>query len=326
MHTQRVEVIRSPPRNRDIIQHLAGKLYITILSQSYLHVGSGKELKIDRSKISGIVKRMKEDPYYIKSELQKQFHQLLEFSSTGGVLVIPGSTVKGNVRSRLELSFKNTNGKVNSCFMRASIIRAEPSKGMQGWRHYNIWRETILENRGPQCDYTQSNAVCLICDLFGTNGLKGLVEFSDFVQDRNRSMVEILDLPYNMRVEAVTKDSLFKGVVTFFNITPEELGLILLGMGIKERKTGRPVLLGRLKYRRDLEGKTFGRVVYSVDRIELSRYSKPLFFDQSIIIEPGSSLSGELLDSVINRLTILAMKRYPDLKMIDEVEALEKLT
>ena len=323
MHMLRVEVLRGPPRDRGILQNLAGRMSITLTSLHYLHVGSGKELKIEESKVDEILKRVRE-PNLIKSEIQKQIQYLSAFSSIGDVLVIPGSTVKGNVRSRLELSFKNVDGKVNSCFLKAGILGSEPPEGAQGWRHYRLWRDRVIEDRGPPCDYTRSESVCLICDLFGTNGLRGLVEFSDLTLERGGK--EVLDLPYNMRLEAVRPGSVFRGFISFFNITPEELGLTLIGMGLIEKRSGRPVLLGRLKYRKETGGRKFGRVTYAVDSLELSRYSKPLHIDSSILLEPGQNVSGERLEKIISQLTNYALRRYPGLDVIDEVEVLERTT
>jgi CRISPR/Cas system CSM-associated protein Csm3 (group 7 of RAMP superfamily) len=323
MHTLRVEVLRRTPRDRSIVQYLAGRMHITLTSLQYLHVGSGEELKIEESKINEILERVR-DPNSIKSEMQRQIQYLSAFSSIGDTLLIPGSTVKGNVRSRLELSFKNVNGKADSCFLKAGVLKSEPLEGMQGWRHYRLWKDRINEDRGPPCDYTRSESVCLICDLFGTNGLRGLVEFSDLTLESGGK--EVLDLPYNMRLESVRPGSVFKGSINFFNVMPEELGLILIGMGIVEKRSGRPVLLGRLKYRKETGGRKFGRVIYSVESLELSRYSKPLHIDGSILIEPGQNVSGERLEKIISQLTGYALRRYPGLDVIDEVEALERIT
>jgi len=319
----RVEVLRRAPRDRSSIQNLAGRMRITLTSLQYLHVGSGKELRIEKSEVAEILKRVR-DPNLIKSEMQRRIQHLSAFSSINDVLVIPGSTVKGNVRSRLELSFKNVNGKVYSCFLKAGVLRSEPLKGMHGWRHYRLWRDRIGEDRGPPCDFTRSESVCLICDLFGTNGLRGLVEFSDLTLEHGGK--EVLDLPYNMRLEAVKPGSAFKGSINFFNIMPEELGLILIGMGLTDKRSGKPVLLGRLKYVKEIGGRRFGRVIYTVESLELSKYSRPLDIDGSILLEPGQNVSGERLDKIISRLTSYALQRYPGLEVINEVEALERVT
>jgi len=323
MHTLRVEVLRGPPRDRGIVQNLAGRMQITLTSLQYLHVGSGEELKIEESKINEILKKMRE-PNQIKSEIQRQIQHLSAFSSIDDALIIPGSTVKGNVRSRLELSFKNVNGKVNSCFLKAGTLKSGPLEGAQGWRHYKLWRDRVIEDRGPPCDYTRSESVCLICNLFGTNGLRGLVEFSDLTLEHGGK--EVLDLPYDMKLEAVRPGSVFKGFINFFNIMPEELGLILIGMGLIEKSSGRPVLLGRLKYRKETGAKKFGRVTYAVDFLKLSRYSKPLHIDSSTLLESSQNVSGERLEKIISQLTHYALRRYPGLDVINEVEVLERTT
>jgi len=246
------------------------------------------------------------------------------FSSTRAGVVVPGSSVKGNVRSRLELSFVPKGDAVRACFVRSSPPIQEPKPGQQGWRHYRIWRGS-LEGHRPTCTCVEGPEeceVCLLCDIFGTAGIKGLVSFSDFV-GVGVSTVK-LDLPSNVRVEAALPGSRFSGEVYFFNLKPEELGLILFGMGLSDSRVGRPVLLGKLKYRRDFPH-VFGVVRYVLEGLELAPFSKGLEVGSSFLA-PGSAVSGEKLDSLVKDLVGAARQVYAgELVEVDEVGVVESL-
>ncbi|MEN2974893.1 MAG: RAMP superfamily CRISPR-associated protein [Candidatus Caldarchaeales archaeon] len=321
MSSVKVQVVRNPPRDRSILENLSGKIRTSIISLSYLHIGAGDRmlLETEEGKLREIAKRAG-DLREVTREIR--FKESSPFSLTTRGLTIPGSSIKGNIRSRLELSFRNVDGKVEACFQRSRILKAEPSIGEQGWRHYRIWGEVLREDRGSPCDYTVNKSVCLICDLFGTAGLKGVLEFSDFIQDN--VSIEVLRLPYGIEFVAARQNSRFTGFINFYNLKPEEVGLILMGMGLKDSRIGRPILLGRLKYRKKIDERELGKVRYEIESLELFRYSKPLKLD-GIEISGGQKISGEELDRVIKLLTSQSLKTYTGLKIVDEVENLEKL-
>ena len=153
---------------------------------SYLHVGTGVlRLVLDeawlrqqaaaartRQQLESLIRKLSES-------IQLDYAQ---FSSLAGRPAVPGSSVKGYVRSRLELSFAPKDGVVRCCLIRATEEPLEPPEpGEHGWRHFRIWRQALEFEREPACDYSEGEGqVCLCCDLFGTAGLQGLVEFSDF--------------------------------------------------------------------------------------------------------------------------------------------------
>ncbi|MCX8193677.1 MAG: RAMP superfamily CRISPR-associated protein [Nitrososphaeria archaeon] len=321
MSSVKVQVVRNPPRDRSILENISGRLRVSITSLTYLHIGSGDKiiLETEENKLKELIYKAK-DIREVYREIK--FQESLQFSLTKNGLTIPGSSIKGNIRARLELSFRNVNGKVNSCLQKARILRTEPAVGEQGWRHYKIWGEVLREDRGTPCNYTTDRFVCLICDLFGTTGLKGVVEFSDFIQDR--ISIEIIKLPFGMELTAVKQDSHFTGFINFYNLKPEEIGLVLIGMGLKDGRVGRPLLLGRLKYRGKINGREFGKVRYEVDSLTLFRYSKPLKL-KDVEIGGGQEVSGEALDRIVKLLTDHASRSYNGLHLVYEVEQLEKL-
>jgi CRISPR-associated protein Csa1 len=202
-------------------------------------------------------------------------------------------------------------------------LAIEAEEGESGWRHQRVWGETILEDRGFPCDYTKMDSVCLICDLFGTAGLKSLIEFSDFIGLNVR--LEALDLPYGMKVYAAPQGSEFSGEISFMNLKDYELGLLLLGMGIVNGSTGRSVILGRFKYRGLMDNKKFGRVKYKINKINLSKFSDKLTIG-NLTINPGSSIEGEKLNTICRELANLSLKYFQnELRIVDEVGILEKL-
>ena len=319
-----LRVIKRPPRDRGRLEGLIGRISIGIEATSYLHVGSGRELGLTmkEEEIRRILERHGGITERAISEVKFK-EGYVDFYRGGGRPIIPGASVKGNVRSRIELSFRAKDGEIRSCFNKAGRLFTVPRKGQRGWRHYRIWGDVIMDDRGPSCDLNRSDRVCLVCDLFGTAGLKSLVEFSDFILKEGK--LDELNLGYGMRVLAAPQGSVFYGLVDFMNLKPEELGLIFLGMGLKESRIGREVLLGRMKYRGEISGLRLGKVRYRLEGFYLSEFSERLDLD-GFTLEPGSSIEGEKLDELVKSLTSKALETYKDeFEMVDEVGISEGL-
>jgi len=272
--------------------------------QSYLHIGSGQEFS----------EPIKDFPNeYDFNKLVDSLAQRLslganDFARVGGMPVIPASSVKGNIRARLELSFKASNGRARACFTRASRY---PSV-LSYWRHKKIWGDVLREDRGSACDLTQINRVCLLCDLFGTAGLSGLISFEDFVgKDVKLEEVKV----DGIRMLVAPPGSEFKGQIYFNNLVEEELGLLLLGMGLKDSVRGRPLLLGRLKYRGQVGSRLVGRVMYVVKSLQLSKYSRNIADFNSKSYESES-----VLTHLIQSLAASALRKFAtELRLVDEV-------
>lgn len=300
-----MQILRSKPRNRNILRN-SGRIVATIKVcsekdgvESYLHIGSGGFSLVQPS----VDLRQKDPEEAIRLLSRSIVRDVGEFMKIGGNPVIPGSSVKGNVRSRIELSFIPKEGKVRSCLIRSSPPRREPRVGESGWRHYRIWGEALKADRRA-CDYTKLQTVCLVCDIFGTAGLAGLVFFGDFV-GRN-DMITTLSLPNGEKIEVAKPGSQFAGEITFVNLKPEELGLILYGMGIRDSRIGKPVLLGKYKYQRNLLYR-FGVVRYIIEKVEYQGFE-------------GS------IDDIVRELVSSAVKTFGDeLRDVDEVRKLEEI-
>lgn len=322
MHPLSVQVIKNLPRDRSAFEHLAGFLSVTVMTTSYFHVSLpqlGLQVKDEE-----LIKILDRDKGLTENAIRSVTFEdrYVGFHTTGNIPSIPASSIKGNIRSRIELSFKAKDGKARSCFIRATEPIPPPKRGMHGWRHHGIWGEVLLENR-EACDATRDRQVCLVCDLFGTNGLQSLIGFSDFVGEGVR--LERLNLEYGMDVLAAPPNSRFDGSVNFLNLKPEELGLLLIGMGLRDSMKGREVLIGRFKYRKEIKGYKLGRAIYRLDKIGLYQFSKPLSIN-SITLMPGQSLEGDALNEFVKVIVANALHFYEgELKLKDEVSAVENL-
>lgn len=331
-----LNVLRQRPRDRSRLEGLSGRLWLALRScsksqgdgvDSYLFIGSGfPRLKVDERLLAS-ARRVRgrkelEEVVLAVSRGISVDHQPPSATILG--YVVPASSVKGNVRSRLELSFVPGEKGVRSCLIRATHSEKPPAVGEHGWRHYRIWERALRVGRGS-CECTtgwEECEVCLLCDLFGTAGLQGLISFSDFAGESVQT--EKLNLPTGEKLEAIKPGSVFKGSATFRSLEPAELGLLLLGMGLRGSGLGEPVLLGKLKYRRDLPY-VFGVIRYELLRLELAPFSKPLEIGD-LRVAPGSCVEGEALDNLVSALVKQARSSFSgELLDVDEVSMVERI-
>ena len=337
-----VQVKRQKPRSRDKLDGLAGRIRIRLRAcsrslgdplDSYLHVGTGfLRLIIDEEELrrrASLAKNRADLERLVREfneKIQVDYEQFVLLKS--GAPVVPGSSVKGNVRSRIELSFVPKDDAVRCCLIRATDDPVQPPPpGQHGWRHFSIWEKSLRFPRDKACNYTGKKAkrgVCLLCDLFGTAGLAGLIEFGD-LEGRGVNLVP-LDLTNDEKLLAAPPRSTFYGTVTFRNLKAEELGLLLYGTGMRDSRLGRPVLLGKMKYRRYPQSQyVFGVVRYELAILELALFSHPLDAG-GLRVEPGSKLEGPELDDVVRDLVGRVHSEFKDeLLDVDEVGKLERL-
>jgi hypothetical protein len=84
-------------------------------------------------------------------------------------------------------------------------------------------------------------------------------------------------------------------------------------MGMQDGAEGRPVLMGRLKYRHH---DRIGQVRYRLDTIRLSELSKGLLLEA---VKPGEEVEGA---KVAGGLIECARSKYEDFQVVDEVKKL----
>ena len=252
-----VSVIRSEYTPRDsYLNGLTGKISLTLKTLSYIHIGSGAfKLYVDINVVKRFIEYFKRRGFdYALSSMSDKITKAISydfsaFTRYGDKITIPGSTIKGLLRSRLELLFKGTSGSTNACFSKAGIpLSVVPNKGLHGWRHVRIWGNVVFENRGPPCNLTSLGTnVCKVCDIFGAPGLASRVFVGNFYPVNN-NVTERKELEYGEKLEVVKPGVTFKGDITFHSLTLDELGLIFIGLGAKKDGTFVPILIGCLLY------------------------------------------------------------------------------
>lgn len=316
-----VRVIKSPPRPRDKLEGICGALNVSIRVcsstvgdslNSYLHVGAGAlRFSVEEEYVKKLgIQSGKELEKALKDLSDKISMDYNRFAETMEGPTIPGSSVKGNIRSRLELSFVPKGNFVRSCFIiSGSFLPPDQDR----YAHFKLWRKTLSLPREEACSYLrESSGVCLLCDLFGTSGLQSLVQFSDFI-GKNIELHPI-NLPTGERFLVAPPGSTFSGKILFRNLKASELGLLLYGMGIRNSRIGKPVLLGRMKYRRDLPH-IFGVIRYLVDSLHLAPFSEP-FEVNDHRVQPGKLVSEKELDYISSDLIRLVQDEFSD-ELID---------
>jgi len=172
------------------------------------------------------------------------------FFRTNSKVVIPGTSIKGAVRSVLEAIS-------NSC---VSQLAGKKRTGKNRYKQ-DEGRPPYIDKRHSHKPCEDINNLCAACRLFGTTGCGGRVSFSDalpannpdteiikigelfgptvvktkrkFYQNKKFNPVGNLKPERNYRfVEAVNKGSIFKTSLSFQNLTKDELALLFYAMGV----------------------------------------------------------------------------------------------
>ena len=240
-NTQQVRVERREPKPRDALDGYTGILGIELkVDSSYLRVGGGS-LAVIIKKPESLTLEPKEETVHALARHIEIFEKPFTKYSDGSYY-IPGSSVKGNIRSRIELSALPRNEWVRTCFSVYDPRRIDNPKC-----HNYIWR-TSLQWRG-RCDHTRSNKVCRLCDIFGAPGLASRVYFSDFVCTEN--CVSTTEKCRDQNLEVMREGAIFAGEVAVRGLEPWEMGALLWGMGVEKLdEWGTRLLFGGCKYAR----------------------------------------------------------------------------
>jgi len=217
---------------------------ITVLENSYLFIGSGKDEIID-IKNSNFTENLP-----LSNKIERIAAQIRPMSSSmvvGGKPIIPGSTLKGMIRFFLEHSFKpsnNNNNRINSCFIKQA--RPKRTKDVRNFLRIFGYFPSAVPERGRNRDSCNENRACKVCDLFGTSSLASRVIISDAVAID--AHFEEVDLSAKWREEkrVIAPESQFTFSVNINNGDIEDLVLLYIGMNLHN---GGYHLLGLNKYR-----------------------------------------------------------------------------
>ena len=234
MQRSPIQRVHYTSRNDKNLKHFVANISITVVSD-FLHVGSGKvdvsTSKIEEKDIEDFIKYGKLPNVRVTT--------FKSFSRAGSKIVIPGSTIKGLVRSRLELSLPQ------SCY----IIDAQGTNSSP--TYIKIFHP--VRKQSDRFDPDKFPNICPVCDLFGNMGLGSRVNFSDAVLVKGETAI-VNDL------EVVKKGAEFQGWVRGWVKNEIEAGMVFYGLGIRPNGS-KVVLLGRFKY----SDKRFGRVKVTVN-------------------------------------------------------------
>lgn len=335
---QRAEVERGPIKSRQEVNPLTGIMQVEIKvcskqdqddAESYFHIGSGDiEISYERQKIENETRRITqhkkpitERDIEIMAELinienYASFQKMEEPEDKEPALVIPGSSVKGNIRARIELTLAPRNGRAISCLTNQKILSSEPPRGAHGWRHYRIWKGSLSLFRGARCEATKSNKVCVVCNIFGAPGLGSRVNIGTFYA-KPPAYTEKLEYR-GERIIAAKPGTVFTGNIAFRGLSIDELGLLMLGMG-QEPNGPRIVLMGKHKYAAFAE-KLMGRILYNLVKVQISKDCAG-----EAGIKPGATYEGENLSELISTCLSSASQKYGEyIRVVDEhTEAIE---
>jgi CRISPR/Cas system CSM-associated protein Csm3 (group 7 of RAMP superfamily) len=225
------------------------KLEMTVMSD-HLHVSSGKSQFEQVTAINDSDVEM-----FLKTgSLPKEAHaarEFVKFMQTTQGLAIPGGTVKGLVRSRLELLVDC------ACY---TFLATKPSRTVS-----RVYQSIFHPQRKFSERFEDNSEMCFVCDLMGNMGLASRVSFTDLTfQDGKVNLVPMTGSTY----ETVEKGSKFLGSFTVRNYDDADVGAILFALGIG-RGNG-IVLMGRFKF----TDKSWGRVKFNVPNVDAGKYVK----------------------------------------------------
>jgi len=259
-HRPNIRVIGkdATPRNQLHKELDSGLLVYTIKvpHDFYLRIGSGEDKElIDESLIQAVLKG--EDLWQMKSKVEMV--DIRQHSTVQGNPVIPGSTLKGAIRFRLEQSFKVTS-QVNACY----VVRSFAPATRKSWRH----KKAYGANQ-PRYSCRDTKRPCVVCNIFGMMGMRGKVFFTDAeLIEGDIEQIDLLIRRGRLSHEEVIKPgSKFRCSIYFENLSKEELGLLFFVMNLDNKK---PILLGHHKYAIQKSSTTsikFGHVLFTLDEV-----------------------------------------------------------
>lgn len=255
-----VQVFREKYTRRDKILK-DRSIYILTLNaivptDSYLITASSTQLPNIYNDVIKIIKTLKENKAYecefISRELENNVKKLEKlkdesreekiFPKINDDYVIPASTLKGAIRSRIEYKLAQKDNKSPSCYIVEENFYPQFAKNFYpqfAINHIKFWGNDVVISK-PSCNISRNDYVCIVCDIFGCPSLSSLVNFSDAYMI-NGHIEKLNDLNY----EAASPGSTFEFKVTCFNFDNIRLGLLLLGLEIYNQS---PIIIGRFKY------------------------------------------------------------------------------
>ncbi len=239
------EKVKVKPRNQGGV--VTFPLEMTVQS-NYLHVSSGHEdSSISTDNIDAVVKEFISKGTLGAIAKGKYF---VKFMSDGDRMVIPGGTIKGLVRSRLELLVEC------ACYSNP----ANRGSSTVSQKYKSIFRPA---RKYSEREYT-GHDMCFVCDLMGNMGLASRVSFRDLRFENGKvDVVNMMGKDY----QVVTKGTKFSGSFSISNADDKDIGAVLYGLGFRQG-SWKVVLMGRFKF----QDRKWGRVKFNVPVQGLDKY------------------------------------------------------
>ena len=318
---------------RSLLSGIVGRLELKARLVDRVHVGSG-ELRLSIKDRGLVVKLAREllatkDPHRAAKRALELMSVEQAFVKLGDRLCIPGSTIKGLVRSRLELMAgrRGQDVKASACLSVAGPLLAKPpAPGLPGWRHAKIWGSAVLVERERESYHEEGLAadLCPICNLLGAPGVASRVYFSDLCCVERCSPSICAFQEYGMRLEVLEPGATLSGALTLRGVALEELGLLFIGLGF-DGSSFKPLLVGRAKYMAE----NFGRVVFEPRSLVVVRELSVELL-RSVGLSPRCEGRYCVVEGVeLNKLLVEAFKaargKYPDIEPFSEAEEKERL-
>jgi len=317
-----VKSVNLTPRNLEgvVEETVSGILYLEAKAEKPLHVGSGKTtFKVSHKTINKLKRaRGFYDVLRIMGEgVQIDYMEQLRY---GSKVVIPGSTLKGLCRARIQL-LSTSKENISFTLEPATRLKAPPLKHTFGWRHFRLWSPATLEYRR-----LKRGGLSIDRDIFGVQGIASRVFFGNLVAEGDCIDRYVLD--HGEKLEVVKEGTVFKGELSFIGLRPEELGLVAIGLRLHEDK---PVLIGRSKYRRreseDGREIIIGRLSIKPIEYEFTWYSKPVLRKLNVDFEERDGwIILKETERFTRKIAEMAFNKFPELrKDFDEIERLEEI-
>lgn len=227
-----------------------------------------------------IVRRISE---YTKIKTPKG---IKEPPTVDGKPYIPGSSIKGAVRSRLEYKFYPRMVKGELVSYACYVVQEDVVSDVHD-RHKRFWGVESTYARDGPCSIgdVEEGDVCIVCDLFGAPSLMSRIDFSDAVMI-GTELESLIDIG----IKAFRPGSSFDLFCSARNVNDTELGLLYLSL---ELFSGSPVIMGFRKYvNNPIVGRPyhdkyyFGLIKFSLEEVTL--------YDHNLIkqsISPQQSLT-----------------------------------
>ena len=236
---------------------------LTVLRNNYVFIGSSKD------ELAPISEEIFEESIEFDTKLKKIAEKIEPMRSTiliNGKPYIPGSTLKGMIRFRVEHSFKEDgSGKIYSCF----ISQASPEKKENIKKFLMKFGYFPNIPKARENEDIRSDHFCKVCNLFGNSNLASRITISDAKSSDDVNFEKInLSEKYNDIRRVISPGSQFIFTVNVNNAEMEDLALLYIGMNLHNDGTS---LLGMNKFapQKDSKGEIihFGKIKLEIVKI-----------------------------------------------------------